>query len=257
MLEAIPVPALSDNYVWLIRPPGAADAVIVDPGEAEPVLAALAEHALEPAAILITHHHGDHVAGLADVSARYPGVPVYGPAAERVAGVSHAVRGGDRVEIAALGTTFEVLDTPGHTAGHISFHGAGVLLCGDTLFAGGCGRVFEGSNADMAVSLARLAALPEETRGCCGHEYTIKNLEFARAVEPDNEALAERARHAAALRESGQPTVPFTLAEEHRTNPFLRCEEPAVRAAAEERAGRALADATEVFGVLRDWKNRF
>lgn len=257
MLEAIPVPALSDNYVWLLRTPGEDAVAIVDPGEAAPVLAALEAHAATPVAILITHHHGDHVGGLAEVSARFADIPVYGPATERIAGVSDRVGGGDAVEVPALGTRFEVLDTPGHTAGHIAYHGGGVLLCGDTLFAGGCGRVFEGTNDEMAASLARLAALPDDTLGCCGHEYTLKNLEFARAVEPDNEALAERERQARAMRDAGQPTVPFRLADEHRTNPFLRCEEPSVRAAAEAQAGRRAGSAIEVFTVLREWKNAF
>lgn len=257
MLEAIPVPALSDNYVWLLRAPGESTVAIVDPGEAAPVLEALEAYTATPAAILITHHHGDHVGGLAEVAARFPDIPVYGPATEHIAGVSHRVAGGDSVDIPALGTRFEVLDTPGHTAGHIAYHGGGVLLCGDTLFAGGCGRVFEGTNAQMAASLDRLAALPDDTLGCCGHEYTLKNLEFARAVEPDNEALAERARRARETRDAGQPTVPFRLADERPTNPFLRCEEPSVRAAAETRAGRRLGDTVEVFTVLREWKNAF
>lgn len=257
MLEAIPVPALSDNYVWLLRAPGESAMAIVDPGEAAPVLAALDAYDATPAAILITHHHGDHVGGLDEVATRFPDIPVYGPATERIAGVTQRLGGGDAVEVEALGARLDVLDTPGHTSGHIAYHGGGVLLCGDTLFAGGCGRVFEGTNAQMAASLARLAALPDDTLGCCGHEYTLKNLEFARAVEPDNEALAERARRARATRQAGEPTVPFRLGEEHETNPFLRCEEPSVRAAAEERAGRQLGDAVEVFTVLREWKNAF
>lgn len=257
MLEAIPVPALSDNYIWLVAAPGEKAVVVVDPGEASPVLEALERNALDVAAILVTHHHGDHVGGLAEVASRFPAAPVHGPASEDVAGVTERVGGGDRVEVPALDTAFDVIDTPGHTAGHVSFHGGGVLLCGDTLFAGGCGRVFEGTHAQMAASLDRLAALPGDTRGCCGHEYTLKNLEFARAVEPDNEALAERERAARALRDAGRPTVPFTLADEHETNPFLRCGQPAVRAAAERHAGRELADAAAVFGVLRDWKDSF
>lgn len=257
MLEAIPVPALSDNYVWLVRTPGESAVVIVDPGEATPVLATLDAQKVTPVAILITHHHGDHVGGLAEVSARFPDIPVYGPATERIAGVTERVGDGDAVEVPALGTRFEVFDTPGHTAGHIAYHGGGVLLCGDTLFAGGCGRVFEGTNAQMHASLARLAALPDDTLGCCGHEYTLKNLEFARAVEPHNEALAERQRRARATRDAGQPTVPFRLAEERDTNPFLRCDEPSVRAAAEAHAERKPTNAVEVFTVLREWKNAF
>ncbi len=257
MLEPITVPALSDNYIWLIRDPRGAACAIVDPGEAEPVLAALETHGLEPAAILVTHRHPDHVGGLERVRGRYPGVPVHGPADEPVPGMDHAVGDGDRIEVPELRTTFDVIATPGHTRGHIVFHGGGLLLCGDTLFAGGCGRVFEGTHAQMAASLARLAGLPGESRGCCGHEYTLANLAFARAVEPDNEQLAEREIRVRELRDSGRPSVPFELAEELATNPFLRCEQPAVQRAAEDRAGRALSGRDEVFAVIREWKNRF
>lgn len=256
MLESIPVPALSDNYIWLLHQPGARDALVVDPGEAKPVLEAIQRHGLAPAAILITHHHGDHVGGLGEVASQYPQAPIYGPAAERVDGVTKTVGGGDCVEIDALGVTFDVIDTPGHTAGHISFHGGGALLCGDTLFAGGCGRVFEGTAGQMLDSLDRLAALPDATKGCCGHEYTLKNLAFARAVEPDNDAITEREARAKALRDAGEPTVPFELASERETNPFLRCDEPAVWSAAEAQAGRSLNERSEVFGALRKWKNR-
>ena len=257
MLEPIAVPALSDNYVWLLTAPGSGSAIVVDPGEADPVLAALADRDLDVAAILITHHHGDHVGGLAEVAQRFPAAPVYGPAAERVAGVTRTVSGGDRVEVPVLDAAFDVHDVPGHTTGHIAYHGEGVLLCGDTLFAGGCGRVFEGTNAQMADSLTRLAGLPGETLGCCGHEYTLKNLAFALAVEPGNEELVERERAARATRDAGRPTLPFRLADELRTNPFLRCDAPDVRAAAERHAGRTLDGPADVFAVLRDWKNDF
>ncbi len=256
MLDAIPVPALGDNYIWLLQASDSSATILVDPGDARPALDAIADHGLELRAILITHHHGDHVGGLNEVLAQWS-VPVYGPATEQVAGVTHPVGGGDRFMIEALGTEFVVIDTPGHTAGHIAFHGGGWLLCGDTLFAGGCGRVFEGTYEQMHDSLQRLAALPDATRGCCGHEYTLANLAFARAVEPDNEELADRERRAQELRDAGEPTVPFTLAEERTTNPFLRCHVPAVHAAAEARAGRTLSDPAEVFAVIRAWKDRF
>lgn len=257
MLEPIPVAALADNYIWLLHQPGRPEAIVVDPGDAKPVLEAIERHGLAPVAILITHHHGDHVGGLAEVASQYPQVPIYGPATERVDGVTQTVGGGDRVWVDALGVTFDIIDTPGHTAGHISYHGGGAALCGDTLFAGGCGRVFEGTAPQMLDSLDRLAALPDATKGCCGHEYTLKNLAFARAVEPDNDAISERETWAKARRDAGEPTLPFELASERDTNPFLRCDEPAVWSAAEARAGRSLNERSEVFSVLREWKNRF
>lgn len=257
MLELIPVPALSDNYIWLLKKPGSNNVAVVDPGEAKPILSALSHGGYNPVAILITHHHDDHVEGLFDLKHHYTGAPVYGPAEEDVRGLTDDVSGGDRVEIPELGVTFEVYDTPGHTQGHISFYGDGVLVCGDTLFAGGCGRVIEGTNEEMVESLAKLGALPADTMCCCGHEYTRKNLAFARAVEPDNEALAEREREVVALRDQGKPTVPFPLGPELETNPFLRCDQPAVKAAAEQHAGRNLDGTLEVFSVIRDWKNNF
>lgn len=257
MPQPIAIPALSDNYVWLIRSDHGNTCAIVDPGEAAPVIEAIRREGLDPVAILITHRHHDHVGGLKEVHSAWPDIPVFGPADEPVDGVTEAVTDGSRVEIDALDVDFDVIATPGHTLGHIVFHGRGLLLCGDTLFAGGCGRVFEGTNDQMHRSLEQLATLPRGTVCCCGHEYTLANLEFARAVEPNNEELSERQRQARALRDVGEPTVPFELGGELRTNPFMRCEEPAVQQAAEAHAGRALETPSEVFGVLRDWKNNF
>ncbi len=254
MLELTPIPVLSDNYVWLVGAPGARQVLAVDPGDAAPVLRHLVAQGLELVGVLITHHHGDHVGGLQDLLTHRP-APVWGPRREHVRGVDHPVGDGDAVRLPAAGILFEVLDVPGHTAGHVAYHGGGLVLAGDTLFAGGCGRLFEGTAEQMAASLARLAGLPDETRIACAHEYTVVNLEFARAVEPDNPAIAARLEGVRALRTRGLPTVPSTLAEERLTNPFLRCAEPSVAAAAERRAGHPLDSPVEVFAVLRAWKN--
>ena len=258
MAAIIPIPAFSDNYIWLLR--DGLHAVVVDPGEAAPVHEYLASEGLELAAILVTHHHGDHVAGIAELLA-LRAVPVFGPARERIPGRTRALAGGDLARIPELGLELAVLDVPGHTAGHIAYVGAladaPVAFVGDTLFAAGCGRLFEGTPADMAASLARLAELPAATRVYCAHEYTLANLRFALAVEPGSKALAARQAHAQAQRDRGLPTVPSLIEEELATNPFLRTTVPAVVAAAETFAGRPLADAVAVFAALREWKNGF
>jgi hydroxyacylglutathione hydrolase len=258
MAEIIPIPAFADNYIWLLRD-GEAGA-IVDPGDAAPVLAWLDRAGVEPCAILATHHHGDHVGGIPALLARRP-VPVFGPARENIPGRTQAVAGGDRIVVPVLEATFDAIDVPGHTAGHIAFFGefggGPVLFCGDTLFTGGCGRLFEGTPAQMWASLSALAALPAETRVFCGHEYTLANLRFALAVEPDNAALWTRDEHARAQRSRGEPTVPSTIGEERATNPFLRAHLPAVKAAAAAHAGHAPADDVASFAALREWKNAF
>ena len=254
------MPAFSDNYVWAIR---AGDRVaVVDPGDDEPVAAWLERERASLCAILVTHHHPDHTGGIADLVRAHP-VPVIGPAREAIPARTLAVGGGDRVEVPGLGLPLEVLDVPGHTAGHVAYVGRGegwgtpVVFCGDTLFAAGCGRLFEGTADQMWTSLSALAALPGETRVYCAHEYTLANLRFAAAVEPANPAIAERTARERAKRDRGLPTVPSTIAEELETNPFLRAGEAAVRAVAEARAGRRLEGGAAVFGALRDWKNAF
>ena len=256
MAAIIPIPAFADNYVWLLREGRAA--VVVDPGDAAPVQAYLDREGLDLAAIVATHHHGDHVGGVEALVARRH-VPVYGPARESIPARSRALREGDAIVLDALGLELLVLDVPGHTAGHIAYTGrvadAPVLFCGDTLFAAGCGRIFEGTPATMWTSLQKLAVLDPATRVFCAHEYTLANLHFAAVVEPANVALAQRRVRDAALRDRGQPTVPSTIADELATNPFLRAGEPAVRAAAEAHAGRRLDGEVAVFAELRAWKN--
>lgn len=253
-LRLVALKAFRDNYIWTLT--DGEQACVVDPGEARPVLDFLQANAIRLCAILNTHHHHDHVGGNADLLKHFP-VPVYGPRSENIAEVSVPVGENDRVEIAALGLRFEVLDIPGHTAGHVAYYDANYLFCGDTLFACGCGRLFEGTAQQMSASLAKLAALPASTSVCCGHEYTLANIAFARAVEPDNQALSARAERERGKIEAGLPTLPASLAEEHQTNPFLRCDQPAVVEAAEGYIGHQIDDAVAVFAALREWKNNF
>jgi len=252
-----PVPAFRDNYIWLLERGGRA--AVVDPGEAAPVLQLLAARQLRLDAILLTHHHSDHVGGVADLVRAHP-ARVYGPAHSPFTAID--VRLGDGDAVTVLGVAFAVLAVPGHTLDHIAYWSReeATLFCGDTLFACGCGRLFEGSAAQMASSLARLAALPGSTRVYCAHEYTLSNLRFALAVEPDNAELLRRRDDSVALREQGQATVPSTIALELATNPFLRCSVPAVQAAALRHQPGAFdspADPTAVFATLRAWKDRY
>jgi hydroxyacylglutathione hydrolase len=253
-LTVIPLPAFSDNYIWTVR--DATHAVVVDPGDAQPVLDYLARERLKLVAILNTHHHADHVGGNERLLERHR-VPVYGPDDDRIHGVSDRVRDGDRFSLPHFGIELEVVEIPGHTRSHIAFHGGGMLFCGDTLFAAGCGRLFEGTPQQMYRSLGRLAALPGDTRVYCGHEYTVSNIKFARAVDPDNAALAEWGMRAQHLRDTNQPTLPTDIALERRTNPFLRCGERAIRESASRHAGRTLSDPAEVLAAIREWKNGF
>jgi len=255
MLEISPIPAFNDNYIWLLRVPGSPLATVVDPGDAGPVIARLEAEGLSLTDMLITHHHGDHVGGIMALRARWPQARVHGPAGERIPACEHPLREGDQVTPEGLPLTLRVLEVPGHTAGHIAYHGGGLLFCGDTLFAGGCGRLFEGTAAQMHASLAKLAGLPAQTLVHCAHEYTEANLRFASLVEPANPALLARIRAVAALRAAGQPSVPSRLAEELETNPFLRSDQASVRRAAERHAGRPLSDTIEVFATVRRWKD--
>lgn len=228
---------------------------MVDPGDARPVIEYLAREKLELVAILATHHHADHVGGIPRLLERGR-VPVYGPRGEPIDTLTRAVGEGDTVTIPELDVSFAVLDIPGHTRAHIAYYGAECLFCGDTLFACGCGRVFEGTPEQMYASLEKLRALPDSTKVYCGHEYTLANIGFARGVEPGNEALDAREARDRGLREAGKPTLPTTLGQEKATNPFLRCLEPAVVESANKYLGARAADPVRVFAAIRDWKNR-
>jgi hydroxyacylglutathione hydrolase len=256
MLKVTPVAAFRDNYIWLIHGADPRRVAIVDPGDARPVMQAIAAGGLRPAAILLTHHHPDHSAGIPALREAFD-IPAWGPAGEPVPGMTTAVAGGARVELPDLRLGFDVIDIPGHTAGHIAFHGHGALFCGDTLFSAGCGRIFEGTPAQMLASLDTLASLPGGTRVFCGHEYTLANLEFARAAEPRNADIAQHADWVAGLRRDQAPSLPTTIGLEKRINPFLRCDVPAVEAAAVARAGRPLSSRVEVFATMRRWKDEF
>ncbi|PLW68884.1 hydroxyacylglutathione hydrolase [Pseudohalioglobus lutimaris] len=262
MLNIEPIPAFNDNYIWLVTRPGESGAFVVDPGDAAVVEAALAARQLQLAGILITHHHFDHVGGVLQLRETHDPV-VYGPFNPAIEGVDVRVAAGDQVEV--LGAAFEVMEVPGHTLDHIAYFARSddsaqdspVLFCGDTLFAAGCGRLFEGTPAMMHASLQALVALPADTRVYCAHEYTLANLAFAEAVEPENAELAERLRQARATREQGEPTVPSTLSLELDTNPFVRCQQPAVLDSLRSQGKLQGTDAEAVFAAVRGWKDNF
>jgi hydroxyacylglutathione hydrolase len=256
MLKLIPIPAFADNYLWMLH--DGQRALVVDPGDAGPVSRFLKQHGLQLEAILVTHHHADHTGGV-DELREATGAAVYGPAREKIPSPFVAMHEGDSVH--ALGLDFQVVDVPGHTAGHIAFYtpemnGRPLLFCGDTLFSGGCGRLFEGSPAQMLDSLDKLAAFPAQTCVCCTHEYTLGNLRFAQAVEPDNADLAVYQARCVELRTAGLPTLPTSLAQELLINPFLRTRQAPVRSAAQH-FDAAARDDISVFAAIRQWKNQF
>ena len=251
-----PLPALTDNLIWILRAGPGAPALVVDPGEAGPVLAA-GDEGLEPVAILLTHHHPDHVAGVAALRQRWPMVQVIAPVEDRIAHADIRVAEGDQFE--AAGVPLRVIEIPGHTRTHIAFIAEGadapVVFSGDTLFSLGCGRMFEGTPTQMHASLQRLSALPEATRVCCGHEYTLANARFALTVDPLNADLQAHRQRAQDEVDAGRCSLPSTIGHERAANPFLRLESTAVRVAVAARLGRQPVDAVESFAVLRAWKD--
>jgi hydroxyacylglutathione hydrolase len=253
-IEIYGLPAFEDNYIWCLRQ--GETIAVVDPGDAKPVLEHLAASGRQLSAILITHHHRDHTDGIAALRNRYP-VPVFAPAAESIAGTTDAVAGGQRIRVPTINIEFDVIDVAGHTRGHVAYYHRGVLFCGDTLFACGCGKLFEGSAEQLHAALNKLSALPKATMVYCAHEYTASGIRFATAVEPNNVALPDRAAAVQRCLAAGKPTVPFSLADELATNPFLRCSQPEVVDAATRHAGHLLASETEVFAALRRWRDRF
>ncbi|KAF0812722.1 Hydroxyacylglutathione hydrolase [Andreprevotia sp. IGB-42] len=250
MLNVIPLPIFDDNYIWIVE--RNRRVVAVDPGDAAPLMDWLQAQGFTLDAVLVTHHHNDHTGGLPALLAASPQLPVYGPAS--IAMVNHALGDGDRVTL--LDEHFDVIATPGHTQDHLCYHGAGLLFSGDTLFAAGCGRLFEGTPAQMQASLQRLAELPDATLVCCTHEYTLANLQFASAAETGSAALAARVAAEAGKRAQNRPTLPSTIALEKATNPYLRCDEPALIASALAH-GADGKDPLAVFTALRNWKNTF
>ncbi len=261
-LTITPIPAFADNYIWAMV--AGSRCVAVDPGDAAPVFKFLAQRKLTLDAILVTHHHADHIGGVDELTAHWP-VPVYGPAAENIACVTHALREGDTVALPEfVAQPFRVIEVPGHTHGHIAYVSGDILFCGDTLFAAGCGRLFEGTAAQLLNSLTRLAALDGNTRVFCTHEYTLSNLRFAMAVDADNSELAERVFVEQERRARHTPTLPSSIALERATNPFLRCTTASIvekaRNYAQTRAHSNDSDAfneVNVFALLRQWKNEF
>lgn len=256
MLNVHRIPAFDDNYIWLIQAQGTNKVIVVDPGDATPVLNTLKSNHLELIAIFITHHHADHTAGISELT-KTASIPVYGPANETIKGVTHPQSGIEPIAADPDFPLFTVLNTPGHTPGHISYLAEGKLFCGDTLFAAGCGRLLGGTAEQLHASLNLLASLPPTTTIYCAHEYTLANLGFARAVEPENELVQQRYEQTEKQRQKQQPTVPSLMRDELATNPFLRCHLDNIKKATEKFSGHLLTDSQAVFSSLRAWKDRF
>ncbi|NDW16073.1 hydroxyacylglutathione hydrolase [Alteromonas genovensis] len=250
-----PIPAFTDNYIWCIH--NGKNAVVVDPGDAEPVLKYMAKHALNLAAVLITHHHRDHTGGIAKLVSAIADLPVIGPRGGHIRGLTKTVAQGDTVALPVVDMSFQVMEVPGHTLDHIAFFGHGALFCGDTLFSAGCGRLFEGTPEQMLHSLNKLKRLPDATAVYCTHEYTQANVNFALAVEPNNSELQDYDAWVKTKRSHDEPTLPSTLDEQKQINPFLRSHEPAIKEAAQRFADTELTDDAAVFAAVRRWKDEF
>lgn len=257
MFNIIPISAFKDNYIWLIANSENRQCIVVDPGDAAPVLSTLSKLDLTLIAILITHHHNDHTGGISELHKKFPDVLVYGPAGENIPCMTNPMAENDEVKFPSIGLDLRVLDIPGHTKGHIAYYGNSMLFSGDTLFSAGCGRLFEGTAAQMYKSLTKLADLPDETRVYCGHEYTAANLKFAQTVEPDNKEIQKQIIEVAAMREKNQPTLPSVMHLEKLTNPFLRCKIVSVIDSVQKKSDEKLTDPTAVFQTLRAWKDTF
>lgn len=250
-----PIPAFTDNYIWCLH--DNANAIVVDPGDAEPVLAFIKAKGLTLSAVLITHHHRDHTGGIAKLVSAVPDLPVIGPRGNHIRGITKSVSQGDTVSLPILNLSLQVMEVPGHTLDHIAFFGHGALFCGDTLFSAGCGRLFEGSPEQMYHSLNKLKRLSDSTKIYCTHEYTQANVKFAMAVEPNNVALNEYANWVVSIREQNLPTLPTNLKEQKKINPFIRAHELSVKNAAEAYCENNLADDVAVFAAVRRWKDEF
>lgn len=251
-----PIPALEDNYIWAIIDKKAKTALIVDPGEASPVEHFLKDQQLRLLGILITHHHWDHTNGIAALVKNHT-VPVFGPGTENIVEMTNKLSDTDKIKIEDFPLTFTSLSIPGHTSGHIAYYSPGVLFCGDTLFASGCGRIFEGTPEQMYASLQKIAALPDDTEIYCAHEYTLANLRFAKQVEPNNVDIDDRIKTVKALRDRGLPSLPSLLKDEKATNPFLRCEAKEVIASVQNHMEENLTSPVAIFAALRKWKDHF
>lgn len=252
MMQVVPIPAFNDNYIWLMH--DGRNALVVDPGDAKPVQDFIVQNDLTLRAILITHHHMDHTGGLPAFAQQ---CPVFGPSTETITGVTQPVHEGDEIRIPHMEVTFRVLDMPGHTLGHVAYVGPDLVFCGDTLFSAGCGRLFEGSPSQMRDSLTKLAQLPPSTRVFCTHEYTLANLAFAQAAEPDNPDRDEWLARCQRLRAEGKPTLPTTIGLERKINPFLRVQEPSLIEGLSGYVGHVPKDPAHAFAALREWKNNF